>query len=226
MSSVHLLILVLTAVCLVLAATQMAELRPLALMWMVLAIAGGVLLTGQAASHTSLAEVTRWLSDPQRRLDLSALLLLEALLFGSHAVMIAQDRTGVLWRIVGGLPPPSLLILLFFGQVAVMLAVDGMDYGRVSWLCAIAFGVSFAVCAGLLRWLLPDRLMRSGLRMVLHMIQAAVGLWLARPAQEMPVDDTTVMWERLGLLVAVVLGLLALGWLWQRRFTWNRQWNI
>ncbi|SHG68277.1 hypothetical protein [Pollutimonas bauzanensis] len=222
MSLVHIPMLILATVSLVLAATQMAQLRPLALLALALAIAGGVLLTGEAASRTSLAEVSRWLSDPQRRLDLSALLLLEALLFGSHAVMAAQGGTGLLWRIVGGFPPPSMLLALFFGQVAAMLTVDGMDYGLVSWVCATTFGALFAVCVLFLRWLLPDQLMRSGLRIVLHVAQAGAGLWLARPAQGMPADPAPAMWGRLGVVAAVVFGLMALGWLWQRRSTWNR----
>jgi len=221
-SLTHILMPVLAAVCVVLTATQMAEFRRPALAALVLAIAGGMLLAGEAASRTSLAEVGRWISEPQRRLDLSALLLLEALLFGSHAVAIAQEKTGFLWRVAGGLPPPSLLITLFFGQVAAMLAVDGLDYGLVSWVCAIAFGMLFAAGARLLRRVLPDRLMRSGLRIVLHTAQAGVGFWLARPAQALPADPAPAMWGRLGVVAAVVFGLMALGWLWQRRSTWNQ----
>lgn len=225
MSLLQLLVLVLAAVCLVLAAAQMSALRPRGLIALAIAIGFGVLATSEVASRTSLAEVLRWVSDPHRRLDLSALLLLEALFFGSHALAEAQGGAGLKWRIVGACPPPSLLVLLFFAQVAAMLAVDGLDYDLVSWLCAIAFGALFVSSAWLLRCVLPDRLMRSGLRVVLHIAQAAIGLWLARPAQAIPTDPTPAMWTRLGVVAAAVLGLMALGWIWQRRSTWNRSWN-
>lgn len=222
MNLVQLFVLMLAAVCLVLAAAQMSALRPRGLMVLAVAMGGGVLMTGEVAGGTSLAEVVSWVSDPQRRLDLSALLLLEALVFGGQALAVAQDGAGLKWRIVGACPPPSLLAILFFGQVAAMLAVDGLDYDLVSWICAMAFAGLFVSSACLLRWLLPDRLMRSGLRVVLHIAQAAIGLWLARPAQALPADPMPAMWARLGVVAAAVLVFMALGWFWQRRSTWNR----
>lgn len=219
---IQLLVFMLAAVCLALAAAQMSALRPRGLMVLAVAIGVGVLATGEAAGRTSLAEVASWVSDPQRRLDLSALLLLESLVFGGQALAVAQDGTRLRWRLVGACPPPSLLAILFFGQVAAMLATDGVDYGLVSWVCAVAFAALFVLSARLLRWLLPDPLMRSGLRVVLHITQAAIGLWLARPAQALPADPTPALWGRLGILAAAAFVFMALGWLWQRRSTWNR----
>ncbi|MBF6618264.1 MAG: hypothetical protein ITG07_16240 [Candidimonas sp.] len=222
MSLVQLLMFMLATVCLVLAAAQMSALRPLGLVVLAVAMGAGVLATGDAASRTSLAQVASWVSDPQRRLDLSALLLLEALVFGSQALVAAQGGAGLKWRFVGACPPPTLLAILFFGQVAAMLATDGLDYGLVSWVCAVLFAGLFVVCACLLRAVLPDPLMRSGLRVSLYIVQAVIGFWLARPAQALPADPAPAMWARLGILVFTVVIFMALGWLWQRRIIWNR----
>lgn len=219
---VQLLVFMLAAVCLTLAAAQMSALRPRGLLVLAIALGVGVLATGEVAGGTSLAEVASWVSDPQRRLDLSALLLLEALVFGSHALAEAQGGAGLKWRLVGACPPPSLLAILLFGQVAAMLGTDGLDYGLVSWVCAVAFAGLFVLGVCLLRGLLPDPPMRSGLRVMLHIAQAAIGLWLARPAQAFPADSAPAMWGRLGVVVSFVFIFMALGWLWQRRTTWNR----
>ncbi|MFC4297261.1 hypothetical protein ACFO0J_04305 [Castellaniella hirudinis] len=222
MNLVQLLVFVLAAVCIALAAAQMSALRLRGLAVLAIVLGAGILMAGDVASRTSLAQVASWVSDPQRRLDLSALLLLEALVFGGQAVAAAQGRAGLKWRIVGACPPPTLLAILFFGQVAAMLTTEGLDYALVSWACVVVFAGLFVAAACLLRVLLPDPLMRSGLRVALYIVQAAIGLWLARPAQALPADPTPAMWARLGVLAIIVFVFMALGWLWLRRSTWNR----
>lgn len=86
------------------------------------AVALALWLSGEVAGRTSTAVVSTWAADPECRLDLSALLLAEALLFGAQAIVIAQARTcaevGRWWRWLGALPPPSLLLTLFFARCA------------------------------------------------------------------------------------------------------------
>ncbi|WP_454692168.1 hypothetical protein [Achromobacter aloeverae] len=210
------LLLVLGLACVVLAMAQMADLGPARLGVLALALAAMLVLTGASASRTSVAELGQWLALPQRRLDLAALLLVEALVFGSQAVTAAQGRAALRWRLLGAVPPPSLLIALFLAQVWAMLAIDGIDFDVLAWICAVVFAALFAGGAVLLRAALPDPLMRTGLRLLLHAVQVAAGLWLARPAQPAQPQPTPAMWDRLALLAALVLALAALGWLAQR----------
>ncbi|MFT4102626.1 MAG: hypothetical protein QM674_16650 [Burkholderiaceae bacterium] len=208
--------LLLATCSLVIAALQAADWRA-PLRWTMLA--AGVLAlaaSGELASRTSPADLLRWAASPQRRQDLAALLLAEALLFGSHAARLARGRASGLWRALDG-PPPSALLALFFAQVAVMLRVDGWDYGTLSWLCAVGFALILAAASGLLRRALPDEIARGTLRVGLHAVQAMAGLWLARPAFQAPVDPVPLWGERLAVLAATVAALVALGWLLQRR---------
>jgi hypothetical protein len=184
---------------------------------MALALAAALAASGELASRTSTAELLRWAASPQRRQDLAALLLAEALLFGSQAVRQAQGPVTRAWRWLGWLPPPSALLSLFFAQVAVMLLVDGWDYETLSWLCALGFAALLAAATALLRWALPDGATRAVLRVGLHGAQAAAGLWLARPAFQTAVDPVPLWGERLAVTAAVVAALAALGWWWQRR---------
>src|SRR5690606_26789245 len=126
----------------------------LGIITLVLVIA--LILAGEAASRTSVAELSLWLSEPQRRLDLAALLLVEALIFGSQAIAATQGRQNLGWRVLGSLPPPSLMIALFLAQVWAMLAIDGVDFEILAWGCAVVFAILFAIGAALLRGLLPD----------------------------------------------------------------------
>lgn len=211
------ILLMLAACCMVLAALQANEWpRPLQAA-MVLALAGALAASGELASRTSTAEILRWVASPQRRQDLAALLLAEALFFGSQAVRAAQGEVTRWWHWLGLLPPPSVLMTLFFAQVAVMMLVDGWDYGALAWLCALFFAFLLVVVAALLRWALPDTETRSALRVGLHGAQAVAGLWLARPLFQIAIDPVPLWADRLAILTAVVTVLAALGWLLQRR---------
>ena len=209
--------LLLAACCLAIAALQAVEWpRPLQAA-LAVALVAALVASGELASRTSAAELLRWAASPQRRQDLAALLLAEALLFGSQAVRMAQGPLTRAWRWLGRLPPPSALLALFFAQVAVMLGVDGWDYGTLSWLCALGFTAVLAVATALLHWALPDAVARCALRVGLHGAQAAAGLWLARPAFQAAIDPVPLWGPRLATVAAVVAVLAALGWLLQRR---------
>lgn len=217
------LILVLGVASVVLAMAQTASQGAAQRAAIALALGIALVLAGETASHTSVAELSQWLSTPQRRLDLAALLLIEALVFGSQAMATTQERESTHWRLLGVIPPPSLVIALFLAQVWTMLAVDGVDFEILAWGCAAVLAGLFAAGAALLRALLPDPLMRAGLRLWLHGAQVAAGLWLARPVQNATPSPTPAMWDRLGLVAVMVIILMALGWLWQRRSTlWKR----
>jgi len=208
--------------CLVLAMAQAAEWRIHGLAVLALVLALALWLSGEPASRTSMAAVGAWAADAERRLDLSALLLAEALLFGAQAIVAAQARgraeAGRWWRWLGALPPPSLLLTLFFAQVAVMLSVDGVDFGLLSAGCAVLFPLAFAAGAWGLRRALPDVLMRAGLRLALHAIQAGAGIWLARPAALAAADPLPSAAGAQGLVLAAgVAAAVGLGWWLQRR---------
>ncbi|MFT3812721.1 MAG: hypothetical protein QM740_05025 [Acidovorax sp.] len=211
------ILLLLAACCIVLAALQASAWpRPLQLA-MALALAAALAASGELASRTSTAEILRWAASPQRRQDLAALLLAEALLFGSHAVRAAQGQATRWWRGLGWLPLPSALLSLFFAQVAVMLLVDGWDYGTLAWLCALGFALLLAAATALLRWALPDATTRCTLRVGLHGAQAVAGLWLARPAFQAAIDPVPLWGGRLAAVAAVAAALALVGWLLQRR---------
>lgn len=216
MSVESLVVVVLTMSCTVLAFAQFAELRLKALGLVASLLAGGLVFAGDLASHTSIAELGAYVSDPQRRRDLSAILLLEALLFGSQAIAMAPGSPSQGWRSLGYLPAPSLLMTLFLGQVAVMLAVDGADYRVLAWCGAAVFASLIAAGALSLRWLLPEPAMRSGLRIMLHVVQAGAGLWLARPPHELAQSAGPQMLDRLLIVIGLTLVVVALGWLLQR----------
>lgn len=182
-----------------------------------LALVAALAASGELASRTSTTDILRWAASPQRRQDLAALLLAEALLFGSLAVRLAQGQATRWWRWLGWLPPPSALLSLFFAEVAVMLAIDGWDYDTLSWLCAPGFTLGLAAATALLHWALPDATARGALRVGLHGAQAAAGLWLARPAFQTAVDPVPLWGDRLAIVAAVVTVLATLGWLRQRR---------
>jgi hypothetical protein len=211
------LLAVLAVCCMLAAMVQLAELKRVALVGMACGLALGLLLAGELASRTSMAEVSAWASHPQRRLDLSAVLLGEALLFGSQAIAIAQGATGFWWRLLGAVPAPSLLLTLFFAQVAVMLSIDGVNYDVLSWCCAIGLPLLFGLGVWLLRGVLPDIVMRSGLRLVLYGMQAGAGLWLARPPAPAVPDPLAPLGRPGWIAVAVVVGLIFVGWALQRR---------
>ena len=211
------ILLLLAACCIALAALQAGDWpRPLQGA-MALALVAALAASGELASRTSTADVLRWAASPQRRQDLAALLLAEALLFGSQAVRQAQGQTTRAWRWLGWLPPPSALLSLFFAQVAVMLLVDGWDYATLSWLCAGGFAALLATATAWLRWALPDETARCALRVGLHAAQALAGLWLARPALQAAVGPVPLWGGRLAIVAAVVAVVAALGWLLQRR---------
>ncbi|MFT3721780.1 hypothetical protein [Pseudorhodoferax sp.] len=210
-------LLALAACCLALAALQAAA-WPRPLQWaMALAVVAALAASGELASRTSTAEILRWAASPQRRQDLAALLLAEALLFGSQAVRQAQGQATRGWRWLGWLPPPSALLALFFAQVAVMLWVDGWDYATLAWLCALGFAALLAAATALLRQALPDGATRCALRVGLHGAQAVAGLWLARPPLRAAIDPVPLWGGRLAIVAAVAAALAALGWLAQRR---------
>jgi len=216
MTLTSLLALVLTTCCAVLAVAQFAELGRSAAIIVVLVISGGLILAGDFASRTSLAELNLYVSDPRRRLDLSAVLLLEALLLGNQAIAVAQGQGNIWPRLLGYVPPPSLMITLFLGEVAVMLVVDGADYGVLSLAYAAVCGVLTVTAVLLLRVLLPDPVMRSGLRIMLHAVQAGAGLWLSRPAHELVGMAGPPMLDRLAVVIGSTLIIIALGWTLQR----------
>ena len=216
MTVASMLIVVLVMACVVLAMTQFAELPGAAVAAIAVVLAIALALTGDLASQTSLAELNRYLSDPARRLDLSALLLLEALLFGSQAAAVAQGNPSAAWRRLGYLPPPSLVIALFMGQVLVMLAIDGADYGLVAWTCAAVFGAGLAAATFTMRWLLPSPTPRAGLRTLLYAVQAVAGLWLARPEQVFVETAGPPMFDRLIIVVGITAVVVTLGWVAQR----------
>lgn len=214
-------ILVLLAACSIALAALLASEWPRP--WqvaMALGLAAALLASGELASRTSMAEILRWAASPQRRQDLAALLLAEALLFGSQAVQAAQTEQGQAargWRWLGWLLPPSALLSLFFAQVAVMLLVDGWDYGALAGLCALGFAPALVAAAVLLRWALPDAATRCALRVSLYGAQALAGLWLARPGFQAAIGPMPLWGGRLAIVAAVVALLAALGWLLQRR---------
>jgi len=222
MSLSNVLLLVLGLSCIVLAMAQMASLGAARLCLVALVLAIALISVGEAASRTSVADLSQWLSAPQRRMDLAALLLIEALIFGNQAIAAVQRRQTLRWKLLGGIPPPSLLIALFLAQVWTMLAIDGIDFEMLAWGCAVMCAVMFSIGASLLRGLLPDPLMRTGLRLWLHGVQVAAGLWLARPDRDAAASPTPAMWDRLGLVAVIVIIFMALGWFWQRRSLWKR----
>jgi len=211
------LLLVLAMACIVLAMAQMAGLGAVRTGLMTLLPALALLGLGHIASHTSLAALGQWLALPQRRLDLAAVLLIEALLYSHQAIASSQGQTSRVWRLLALVPPPSLLIVLFLAEVWTMLEIDGIDFSVLTWACALLFPLALLAGATLLHRLLPDPLMRTGLRLCLHAAQLAAGLWLTRPVQQAVQFQTPAMWDRLALLLMLALILMLLGWCWQRR---------
>lgn len=209
--------MLLAACCMALALVQAADWRWPLLLAVSVAIGGALVISGDLASQTSMASLLRWASEPARRQDLAALLLGEALLFGAQAARIAQGQAGLAWRLLGLLPPPSLLLSLFLGQVALMLTVDGIDFEVLSWLFAIASAAAFVAGAWWLRRALPDAALRGVLRVGLHGVQAAAALWLARPQFPPAVDPVPWFGDRLAMAAACIVFLAVLGWLLQRR---------
>jgi len=212
------LLLILALACIVLAMAQMAGLGALRSGVIGAGLALFLLANGTSASQTSLAALGQWLALPQRRLDLAALLLIEALLYSQQAIASTQPHLNRAWRILAAIPPPSLLIVLFLALVWTMLDIDGIDFSVLTWACALAFPLLLLAGALCLQRLLPDALMRTGLRLCLHATQLVAGIWLARPVQQAAQFQTTVMWERLGIIMIMVAVLLLLGWWWQRGF--------
>lgn len=202
--------------CVVLGMAQAAELRRLPLALLAAGLAMMLVLTGELASRTSLAQVAAWASDSQRRLDLSALLLAEALFYMTQALLMAQGDASVRWRWLNCLPAPSLLLSAFLAQVLWMLSIDGVSYSVLSWICALLVALFFMGGALLLRWALPQRLMRTGLRLWLHTAQVAAALWLARPLVLGTADPLPAAGHSLLILAAFVAGLAAVGWALQR----------
>ncbi|MBY4897124.1 hypothetical protein [Cupriavidus sp. AU9028] len=217
MSASATVLMLLAACCLALALVQAAEWRRPLLLALSVAIGGALAASGELASQTSMASLLHWASEPARRLDLAALLLAEALLFGAHAVRTAQGEAGLAWRLLGLLPPPSLLLSLFLALVGLMLTVDGIDFAVLSWLFALASAAGFAVGAWWLRWALPDAALRGALRVGLHGVQAAAGLWLARPPFPPAVDPVPWFGDRLAVTGAAIALLAVVGWVRQRR---------
>jgi len=211
------LLWVLALACIVLAMAQMAGLGALRSCVIGAGLALFLLAIGNTASQTSLAALGKWLALPQRRLDLAALLLIEALLYSQQAIASAQPYLNRYWRMLAAIPPPSLLIVLFLALVWTMLNIDGIDFSVLTWACALAFPLLLLAGAWLLQRLLPDVLMRTGLRLCLHAAQLVAGLWLARPVQQAAQFETQAMWERLGLIMIMVAVLMLLGWCWQQR---------
>jgi len=212
------LLLVLVLACSVLAMTQMANLGAGALGLVSLILGISLIALGPLASHTSLAALGQWLALPQRRLDLAAVLLVEVLVYSQQALVATQGYSPRHARILGLIPPPSLWIALFLGMVWTMLEIDGIDLMTLAWACAFVFPTILLGGAVLLRRLLPDPLMRTGLRLCLHAAQLIAGVWLARPIQQAMQFPTPAMWDQLALLGVIVLSAMALGWCWQRRF--------
>jgi len=218
------LLLVLALACIVLAMAQLAALARWQRGTIALTLAACLLAAGDAASHTSLAALGQWLALPQRRLDLAALLLIEALLYSQQAITAAQERTSRDWRWLTVVPPPSLLIVLFLALVWAMLEIDGMDFNLLTWVCALVFPALLLAGATWLHHLLPEALMRTGLRLCLHAAQLVAALWLARPVQQAVQFPAPAMWERLGIIVMMAAALMLLGWCWQRRI-FSLKWN-
>lgn len=211
------LLVVLVICCLTLATVQAAEWGWPQLLITVAALTVASILCGELASRTSVADVTRWLQQPQRRLDLAALLLVEVVLYGTQAVEIAQRGARPLWRALDALPAPSLLLTLFGLQVAAMLLVDGVSFAALSVVYSAGLAVLAVATVRLMRWLLPDTMLRSGLRLLLYAMQASIAVWLAQPLLTAPVDPVAAMATRLSILLAIAVALAVLGWTLQRR---------
>ncbi|MBV8036122.1 hypothetical protein [Roseateles sp.] len=206
-------VLLLGLCCAAVAAVQAGDWHRRWLISVAAMLAAGLIIESDMASRTSLADAMRWASSPQRRQDLAALLLAEALLFGGLAVRQAQADMGLAWRALGALPPPSLLLTLFLVQVLVMLSIDGIDYAVLSWPFGGACALLFTAAALGVRKVLPSTALRASLRVALHGVQAAAGLWLARPAFAAGVDPTPPWGERLAVVAAIAAALAAAGWL-------------
>jgi len=218
------LLWVLALACIVLAMAQMAGLGALR-MCLIAGVLGLLLIgLGTSASQTSLAALGQWLALPLRRLDLAALLMLEALLYSQQAIAGTQHPVNRYWPMLAMIPPPSLLIVLFLALVWTMLEIDGIDFTALTWACALVFPLLLLGGALCLQRLLPDALMRTGLRLCLHAAQLVSGLWLARPVQQAVQFPAPAMWERLGIIVMMAAALMLLGWCWQRRL-FTLKWN-
>ncbi len=212
------LLVVLGALSIVLAVAQLSELSRRSIVVTSLLLGACIVMSSDLASHTSLALAGRWVNDPQRRQDIAVLLLLESLLLGMQAIVINRAHCGRAWRWAGSVPPPSLLISLYFLQVWGMLRIDGVDYNALSWGFAIVVAGLFMLAVTSVRVLLPERLSRSCFRLSLYVMQVVAAIWLARPVRAPVQDEVPIMLQPLLVVVAITVLLMALGWIWQRRF--------
>jgi hypothetical protein len=213
-------LLVLWACCISLMVVQAAGWPRTYLVSFSIAVACGMYALGEAASYTSVAKVLQWASDAHRRQDLSALVLVEAVLFGTRALHLAQGDTRSGWRCLDYMPMPSFALALFGGQVMLMLSVDGLDFDFVALLGGVVVALAVSCAASGVRASI-DSSMRSVLRVGLHGIVATSAIWLARGPASAAVDPTPLQTDRLMVVVAAVTGLVLVGALWQRQ-GWER----
>lgn len=217
MSGDAVVLLLLAVCCTLLCVLQAAEWRGWLRVTLAIGVCVALIALGDLASHTSTATLLDWLRSPSRRQDLAALLLIEAALFGAHAMRVAQATDTRAWRLLGCMPPPSFLLVAFFGQVVLLLNVDGWDYASLSLAYGICTAVIWLAAVIAARWLLPDSTLRALVRIALHVAEVVMGLWLARPVFAVAIEPTPVHGARLAMLAAASAALALIGWLWQSR---------
>ncbi len=196
---------------------QLSLQRPITILLTVLCFTLWIILSSETAAHTSFAQVVKWASEPERRQDIAALMIVESLLLGSQAVAAASDRSPTAWQWAGKIPPPSLFAALYFLQLWLMLSIDGIDYASLSWGFAAVFIGLFVPAVFVAGKLLTSCVSRSCVRLCLYVTQAGIAIWLTRPSQ-LPMADKVSLKTGPLLVVATLTGLfMALGWVWQRR---------
>ncbi len=215
--SLAMLMAMLCVLSLVHGIVQMSLQRPITILLTVLCFALWIILSSEMAAYTSLAQVVAWASNPERRQDIAALMILESLLLGSQAVAAASDRCPTAWQWAGKIPPPSLFATLYFMQLWLMLSIDGIDYASVSWVFASVFIGLFIPAVFVVRKLLTSSVSRSCIRLGLYATQAGIAIWLTRPSHLPMADKVSLKTGPLLVVATLAVLFMALGWIWQRR---------
>lgn len=212
-------------------------------LWLLAALIAGLLvLCAATASGIGAGDLQRWLQDPQRRQDLAALFLLEALQYGRQALHAAEAperrapyqptdsratpphrfagfrpwQRNLPWQTwLGWLPPPSFLLAQFLLLVFVMLHIDGIDYHWLAIGVALLTALSTLGLAGLLRLCLPHAHQRRGMRLLCHALLCIAALWLSSPSLTPTASDTPatpLIHVLIPFLIAAVLALAGAAW--------------
>ncbi len=178
------------------------------------------------------SQLTLWFDDPEKMQHAAVLLLIETFVFVLADLSLLKKFLGQpinkAMAYVRYFPGVAIIVAVLYAQMQCFYTFSTVDFDALGRYFAIGVACTFVVCPMVIRWLIPERILRLEMRYLLNfgLLLGSIIISVLCKGLTYPKMTTSFEWFPFFIATAIILGTVLLGWVGsviikQIKFKWK-----